>query len=203
MELRPEMFTGQPLVVTVTPVVPDPHRVDVYLLPGEAIHLLLRIRAFRRRARRDERLAFWAFEDRDDRIGGERRARNVVLQVRREGLAWRFEAVSDEEPKTIETRVLRQDHLLAALLETAQRDTFRPEFRTLARDHPKYALEIVEEWLDLDLPGDKDAAGIIPLEAEDFVPILGAEDSEIRERAMAALGQLGPEREDDVRSDAT
>lgn len=199
MELTPDMFNGRNLRLSAT--VPDRPYAEIYMLPEEAIRLLLRLRSFRRKADRDGQLAFWAFDDRDSRIGWARNARNVELYVRRDEVVWKFEADTEVGTVSITTWAVKRDELLAALLEAARPEAFRQEFRDFAENGPEDALEALEEWLDLDSLRARSKT-IVPLTEEDLVPILDAEDPDVRQRAMSALGRLDPDAGDDLRSDA-
>lgn len=199
MELTPEMFRGRKLGLWMSARGYD--HVDVDMLPEEAIELLVRLEGFRRRARSDERLLSETLGDRDYRIGWELRAQDVKLLIQSDGIAWRFQVETESGTETIETRVLKRDDLLTALLKRAHPEAFRLEFREVARISAEVALDALEEWLELDArqPG---RTTIIPVTAEDVSTILSnAEDPDVRERAMSALARLERE-DDDVRSDA-
>lgn len=204
MDFRTKMFSGRKLKLRVSTATVRYSRVDVDMLPAEAIKILVRIEAFQRKARRDEKLAYQALDDRDYRIGWELPACDVELHIHPDGIAWRFDVKVEEGTETVETEVLETDRLLAALLRTALPEPFRHEYRRLAREHPELAVETIERWLDLDGRGayGRGRKKIVPLEEEDVVPILNSEDPDVRERALSALGRLNPDEDDGLRSDA-
>lgn len=201
MEFTPEMFTGRKLKLHVYARGTGYERVQVDILPEEAIRLLKRIQRFRRRARREESLSRWIFEDREYRIGWKERARNVELSVQRAGIAWQFEASTEEGTETVRSQVLKREDLLAALLNAAHPAGFRQEFQRFADHDPEGALEALEGWLELECSGYY-YDDLVPLEEEDLASILTAEDPEVRERAMAALPRVASEEEDGIESEA-
>lgn len=176
--------------------------VEVDIRPDEAIDLLDRLQNIRRKADRDERLAFWVYEDRDYRIGWDRSVEEVELQVRPEGLAWRFRVSSDDGPVWIHTEILERERLLAAMLATARPEPFRGRFQSFAKRHPRSALKALEEWLDLDMPGSKSPAEVVPLTEEDLVPILDSDDPDIRDRARPLPPRLSPDDSTETKADA-
>lgn len=202
MDLQTKMFSGRKLSLHVYAAMEEYHRVDVDMLPEEALRLLTRIEACRREAHRDERLAFKAFDDRDYRLGWDLPVRDVELHIHPDGIAWRFAVSVEEGTETIATKVLERDKLLAALLECAHPEAFRLEFREVAKISAAVSLDALEEWLELDAR-HYSRTTIVPVTAEDVSTILSnAEDPDVRKRAMLALARLNPEEDDEPKSDA-
>lgn len=202
MDLQTKMFSGRKLSLRAYVAMKGYHRVDVDMLPEEAIRLLTRIEACRREARRDERLAYKALDDRDYRLGWDLPVRDVELHIHPDGIAWRFAVSVEEGTQTVATEVLERDRLLAALLERAHPEAFRLEFREVAKISAEVALDALEEWLELD-ERHHSRSTIVPVTAEDVSTILSnAEDPDVHQRAMLALAHLNPEEDDELCSDA-
>lgn len=189
MKLRPEMFTGRKLDLFVYEKSVKQLCIQIDMLPEEAIRLLDQLSRFQRMAKREEQLSAWVYNDRDYRIGWKRRARKINLLIRRDGIVWTFDTKTEEGPESIETKPLESDDLLVALLDTAHLEAFSREFQQFAKDQPERALQTLEGWLELD-PRSIYGDDIVPLTEQDLVPILDADDPDLRNRAMSLLPRL-------------